>query len=64
MNLPFSSIALVGGPPNQVPSDADAATIEQYRVKLEADLNAATNRAYALRRGFMSDTLPASLALY
>jgi lysophospholipid acyltransferase (LPLAT)-like uncharacterized protein len=48
LNLPFSSIALVGGPPNQVPSDADAATIEQYRVKLEADLNAATNRAYAL----------------
>ena len=41
-------LALVGGPPNQVPSDADAATIEQYRVKLEADLNAATNRAYAL----------------
>jgi lysophospholipid acyltransferase (LPLAT)-like uncharacterized protein len=48
LNLPFSSIALVGGPPNQVPSDADAATLEQYRVKLEADLNAATNRAYAL----------------
>jgi hypothetical protein len=48
LNLPFSSIALVGGPPNQVPSDADAATLERYRVKLEADLNAATNRAYAL----------------
>ena len=48
LNLPFRRIALVGGPPNQVPSDADAATIEQYRVKLEADLNAATNRAYAL----------------
>jgi hypothetical protein len=31
-----------------VPSDADAAMIEQYRLKLEADLNAATNRAYAL----------------
>jgi lysophospholipid acyltransferase (LPLAT)-like uncharacterized protein len=50
LNLPFSNIALVGGPPNQVPCDADAATLEQYRVKLEADLNAATNRAYALAK--------------
>jgi lysophospholipid acyltransferase (LPLAT)-like uncharacterized protein len=48
LNLPFSRITLVGGPPNHVPSDADATTIEQYRVKLEADLNAATNHVYAL----------------
>ena len=27
LNLPFSRIALVGGPPNQVPCDADAATL-------------------------------------
>jgi hypothetical protein len=51
LNLPFSRVALVGGPPNQIPSDADAATLEQYRVKLEADLNAATRRAYALAGG-------------
>ena len=61
LNLPFSRIALVGGPPNQVPSNADAATIEQYRLKLEADLNSSDQSCLCARRGFMSDT-PASLA--
>jgi lysophospholipid acyltransferase (LPLAT)-like uncharacterized protein len=51
LNLPFSRIALVGGPPNLVPADADAATLEHYRLKLEADLNAATKRAYAIADG-------------
>jgi lysophospholipid acyltransferase (LPLAT)-like uncharacterized protein len=51
LNLPFSRVALVGGPPNQVPSDADAATLERCRVKLEADLNTATRRAYTLAGG-------------
>jgi lysophospholipid acyltransferase (LPLAT)-like uncharacterized protein len=53
LNLPFSRVAL-GGPPNQVPSDADAATLERCRVKLEADLNTATRRAYALAGGMAS----------
>jgi len=47
INLPFGRGALVGGEVIVVPSDADAATMESLRLRLEATLNDATRRAYA-----------------
>ena len=51
LNLPFSRLALVGGPVIRVPADLDEATLELYRARVEADLNDATKRAYALADG-------------
>lgn len=51
LNLPFGRLAIVGGPVIRVPSNADAATLEQCRARLEADLNAVTKRAYAIVDG-------------
>jgi lysophospholipid acyltransferase (LPLAT)-like uncharacterized protein len=48
INLPFSRGAIVGGDSIRVPPDADEATLEIYRLKVEAGLNAATARAYTL----------------
>ena len=48
INLPFSRGAIVGGDSIRVPPDADEATLEIYRLKVEAGLNAATARAYRL----------------
>ena len=47
INLPFGRGALVGGEIIMVPPDADAETMEELRVRLEATLNDATRRAYA-----------------
>jgi lysophospholipid acyltransferase (LPLAT)-like uncharacterized protein len=47
INLPFGRGALVGIEEIFVPPDADAETMEELRVKLEAYLNEATRRAYA-----------------
>ena len=47
INLPFGRGALVGGEIIRVPPDADAATMEQLRARLEGTLNEATKRAYA-----------------
>jgi lysophospholipid acyltransferase (LPLAT)-like uncharacterized protein len=47
INLPFGRGALVGGEIIMVPGDADAATMEQLRARLEGTLNEATKRAYA-----------------
>jgi lysophospholipid acyltransferase (LPLAT)-like uncharacterized protein len=47
INLPFGRGALVGIEEIVVPPDADAATMEMLRQKLEAILNEATRRAYA-----------------
>jgi lysophospholipid acyltransferase (LPLAT)-like uncharacterized protein len=47
INLPFGRGAVVGGEIFMVPPDADAATMEELRVRLEASLNEATQRAYA-----------------
>ena len=47
INLPFGRGALVGIEEINVPPDADAATMEQLRLKLENILNEATRRAYA-----------------
>jgi lysophospholipid acyltransferase (LPLAT)-like uncharacterized protein len=46
VNLPFGRGALVGGEIIEVPPDADAATMERLRARLEATLNDATRRAY------------------
>jgi len=48
INLPFGRGALVGIKEISVPPDADAATMEQLRLDLEATLNEATRRAYAV----------------
>jgi lysophospholipid acyltransferase (LPLAT)-like uncharacterized protein len=47
INLPFGRGALVGIEEITVPPDADAATMENLRQQLEANLNEATRRAYA-----------------
>jgi lysophospholipid acyltransferase (LPLAT)-like uncharacterized protein len=47
INLPFGRGALVGIEEISVPRDADAATMERLRLRLEAYLNEATRRAYA-----------------
>jgi lysophospholipid acyltransferase (LPLAT)-like uncharacterized protein len=46
INLPFGRGALVGGEIIFVPPDADAATMEDLRARLEATLNDVTGRAY------------------
>ena len=51
VNLPFSRLAIVGGPIIRVPPEADAAALEHYRTQLEADLNAVTEQAYAIVDG-------------
>jgi hypothetical protein len=48
INLPFGRGALVGGEMIFVPRDADAETMEKLRAQLEASLNEATRKAYAL----------------
>ncbi|WP_024507584.1 lysophospholipid acyltransferase family protein [Bradyrhizobium sp. ARR65] len=47
INLPFGRGVLVGVEEISVPRDADAATMERLRLRLEAYLNEATRRAYA-----------------
>jgi len=47
INLPFGRGVLVGGDPISVPADADSATMEALRLRLETTLNDATRRAYA-----------------
>ena len=46
INLPFGRGALVGIEEIRVPPDADDATMEMLRLKLESILNEATRRAY------------------
>jgi lysophospholipid acyltransferase (LPLAT)-like uncharacterized protein len=48
INLPFGRGALVGIKEINVPPDADAALMEELRLDLEATLNEATRRAYAM----------------
>ena len=53
LNLPFGRGAIVADDPIRVPQDADDAALESYRLEVEAALNRATERAYAVvdRRG-------------
>lgn len=47
INLPFSRGCVVLGEPIRVSSDADEATLEAARLRLQAELDDATKRAYA-----------------
>jgi lysophospholipid acyltransferase (LPLAT)-like uncharacterized protein len=51
VNLPFSLIAGVVGDPVRVSANATEADLEEARRALEAALNAATERAYAIADG-------------
>ncbi|MCC7251726.1 glycosyltransferase N-terminal domain-containing protein [Hyphomicrobium sp.] len=51
INLPFSKLVYVIGDPIWVPAEADAAALEDYRRAVEAGLNKATERAYAMVGG-------------
>ena len=51
INLPFSLIAGVVGDPVRVSADARDSELEAARLSLEAALNAATERAYAIADG-------------
>jgi lysophospholipid acyltransferase (LPLAT)-like uncharacterized protein len=48
IHLPFGRGALVCGELLIVPADADADTMERFRVQLETSLNESTRRAYAM----------------
>src|SRR6185503_11288511 len=48
INLPFGRGAGVAGEPVRVPAEADGAALESARHAVEASLDAATARAYAL----------------
>ena len=48
INLPFSKLGIVVGEPILVPREADEATLEALRARVERDLDAATRAAYAL----------------
>jgi 3-deoxy-D-manno-octulosonic-acid transferase len=58
VNLPFGKLAMVAGDPIWVPRDADEETMEEYRRKVEAAMNAATDRAYALAGSDSCKTAP------
>jgi lysophospholipid acyltransferase (LPLAT)-like uncharacterized protein len=58
VNLPFSLIAGVVGDPVRVPADADDAQLEAARQTLEVQLNAATERAYAIADGKIPHQIP------
>ncbi len=58
INLPFTKLAMVVGQPIYVPRDADDATMEHFRQRVEAAMNATTERAYELAGGDVRRTLP------
>jgi lysophospholipid acyltransferase (LPLAT)-like uncharacterized protein len=51
LNLPFGRGATVVADPIRVPPDAEGEELEEFRCRIEAALNAATARAYALVDG-------------
>ncbi len=58
INLPFSNLAMAAGEPIHVPRDADESTMEEFRQKVEAAMNAATARAYELAGSDYHKTAP------
>ncbi len=58
VNLPFGKLAMVGGDPIWVPRDANEETMEEYRRKVEAAMNATTDRAYELAGSDSRKTAP------
>ena len=61
VNLPNSKLAFVCGDPIHVPRDADGATLEALRLKVETGLNGATRRAYELAGADISRATPLDL---
>ena len=55
LNLPFGRGAIIAGDPIRVPPDADDAALESYRGMVQAALDAATARAYAIVDGSQAD---------
>jgi lysophospholipid acyltransferase (LPLAT)-like uncharacterized protein len=55
VNLPFSRFAIAVGEPVRVAPDADDVAIEEARQIVEAALNGATERAYAIVDGHAKD---------
>jgi len=51
VNLPFGRMGMVRGEEIHVPRDADDAALEAARAKVQAALDAVTERAYALAKG-------------
>ena len=51
INLPFGKLVGVVGEPIRVPQTTDDETLESARLAVEASLNAATARAYAIADG-------------
>jgi len=60
LNLPSSKLAIVMGEPLRVARSASPEAQEAARAAVQAQLNAATGRAYALVGRDMAETLPAS----
>lgn len=58
INLPYSRLAFAGGDPIFVPRDADAATLEQIRLRVETSLNEAMVRAYRLAGADLDKATP------
>jgi 3-deoxy-D-manno-octulosonic-acid transferase len=58
VNLPFTKLAMVAGEPIHVPRDADENTLEQFRQRVEAAMNATTERAYKLAGSDARKTVP------
>jgi len=61
INLPFSKLAYVIGPPIHVAADADEAALEVARAEVERFLNLATMRAYGLAGADLSRATPRRL---
>lgn len=59
INLPFSKLAYVIGDPIWVPSDVEEDKLEEYRRAVDAGLNRATERAYAIVGGNIARVTPA-----
>jgi 3-deoxy-D-manno-octulosonic-acid transferase len=62
INLPFSKLAFVAGPPIYVARDSDEARVEVLRQELEQSLNTITARAYQLADSDPSRATPPHLA--
>jgi 3-deoxy-D-manno-octulosonic-acid transferase len=61
INLPFSKLGIVMGDPIEVPRDAGARELENYRQPVEAALDAITAKAYALAGADMTRATPPAL---
>lgn len=62
INLPYSRLGIVVGAPILVPREADDELLETLRAKVEADLNTATLRAYAIAGADPRPATPASVS--